>query len=347
MVLVVPAPSTGIASTWEYGGTNWVLRSPAAPPVLGTSQFLMVHDLSRGVSVLTAQNATQTWEYDGFTWTQRAAAPGPRDRACIGFDPHRARTVLHGGTSTAGLPLGDTWEYDGTAWGLVCSGPAVAGASATFDAARRRLVMIHVNAGANLTYEFDGTAWQFVPVLGGLPALTGMALAYDFGRERTLAFGGSGGTFVSLGTHRYGALTPATETAFGQGCAGASIEPGFASQPYQVPYLGMTFGARLYAAPFGQPSVVAFGASSSAAGATPLPVSLQFVGMPGCTLFTSAEILLPTIVSGANASISFAVPPDLQLVGAQFFLQGFACEPGGNAASVIATRALACTIGSL
>src|SRR5207249_671924 len=70
--------------TWEWDGTDWMQRVPAAaPPARMFSP--MVFDVSRGVMVLFGGDmagfaASDTWEYDGATWTQRtfAVTPAPR-----------------------------------------------------------------------------------------------------------------------------------------------------------------------------------------------------------------------------------------------------------------------------
>lgn len=348
-VVLVGWTSGSLSSvTWEYDGITWTPRSFAVHPTLGTSQFLLLYDAWRGVCVLTVQGGLQTWEYNGYAWTQRSVGtPAPRNRAALVYDYHRQRSVLHGGLDpTSQLPLGDTWEYDGNAWHLVTSGPLLVDCSAVYDLHRRRAVFVHRDAVTTRTHEYDGS-WQAVNTQWPTVPTTRPSLAYDSRAAQAVSFGGDIGAGPLPLAFFYRSSSPATVEPFGQGCSGAWIAPSFAPQPYHVPYLGMDFGLRFWSAPWNQPSVVAFGTSNAAFGSppVPLPLSLQAVGMPGCTLYTSADILLSTTVSGANATASFPVPMVPQLVGARFYLQGFAAEPGGNPAGLIATVALDCRIG--
>jgi hypothetical protein len=349
VVLVLQASSTPGPVTWEYDGTTWTPRPMAVQPTFPEASSV-VYDSSRGVVVLATQGTvgTETWEYDGTSWTQLfpPASPPPRSGAGLVFDPLRNRTILHGGYDPNYFVLNDTWEYDGVAWVHSGSGPACDTFAITFDCHRRRAVSFgEYFATSQETHEYTAGVW-FVATSSGPPPMRDATLVYDFTRQECVLFGGQlQGGAISGSTWRYRSWQPATVAPFGQGCTGTSIVPGFLPQPYHVPYLGMTFGVRMYAAPYNQPSFVAFGFSNTNAGSVPLPLSLQFLGMTSCTLYTSADILLPTSVSGANATTSFSVPVLPWLIGAHFFLQGFALDPGGNPANLIGTQALACTIG--
>jgi hypothetical protein len=353
MVLVVRTFPTGVVSTWEYDGTTWTQRALATQPVAPFGGPL-VYDSSRGVVVLFSEGfhaaTASTWEYSGIDWVQRspATSPPPRYGSSLAFDPHRGRAILHGGyTQTV---LSDTWEYDGTNWlpASGSAGPARAGYGFAFDAYRRRAVLFgDLAVSAANTLEYEAGTWS-ASVSAGPPTLEGPALVYDVLRQECVMFGGIhvGPNAPTNATYRYRPVTPAATVPFGQGCAGGSVVPGFLQQPFHAPYLGLTFGVRMYSAPGNQPSFVAAGLSRTSWNGVPLPLPLGFVGMTGCQLLVSGDVLLPTTVSGANATTELAIPPQLALLGAQFFLQGFVFEPGANPMHLINTRGLECTIGS-
>lgn len=353
MVLLVY--NNGGPETWEYDGTTWTQRQLAVqPPASGNDGI--VYDASRGTNVVWTQSfgfgGGETWEYNGFAWTQRFPnnAPSPRHSAGMVFDPLRGRTILHGGYA-AGGPSAQTWEYDGTTWflqPLTGQSPDRNDFAFSFDAHRRRAVMFGGYGSQQAgTFEYDTAGWQLRTQVGP-PPVAGGAMVYDILRQENVLFGGRDLATNQLrdSTFRYRSLAPATVVPFGQGCAGASIAPGFLPQPYHAPYLGMPFGVRLYSAPFNMPSFIAVGFSQTTYQGVPLPLPLGFLGMTGCQLLGSADLTVSTTVSGANATWSFVVPQQPSLAGAQLFLQGFAFELGGNPANLINTRGLACTVGT-
>lgn len=351
--VLVTGNSSG-ALTWEYDGAQWTtVNLPQTPPVDGDA--LMVYDASRGVLVLVLDSPTApggaTWEYDGFVWTQRLplAALPPLAGAELVYDPLRARTLLHGGYNGQGNS-GRTWEYDGAGWSLASNAwgnPVAYDFAFAFDAHRRRAVLFG-GAGPNLalgTYEYDGT-WQPRTQSGPSPRF-GATMVYDAIRQQCVLFGGTATTFGGYynDTYCYRALAPARALTFGQGCAGTGAAPGLLPAPYHVPYLGMAFTSQLYGVPYGQPSFLAFGLSRTNTAGVPLPLSLQTYGLNGCTLWISPDTTRFATGTGSNAAVTFQVPNTPGLVGVRFYEQGFALDPGGNAAGLIVTRALECTIG--
>lgn len=207
---------TPFGDTWEWDGSTWSLKSPAASPAPRSGHH-MAYDATRqrvvlfGGSFPDAGISAETWEWDGTTWTKRAPALSPPARVfgAMAWDANRQRVTLFGGnvTSAAGF-FDDTWEWDGTTW-LDVSPPdggapgPVARAMHTlvYDAARQRIELFagYTENGAGLRdlWEWDGTVWVARPQpLQPLPRAMHQA-AYDIDRSRTLMFGG----WDTLGCH--------------------------------------------------------------------------------------------------------------------------------------------------
>jgi hypothetical protein len=347
-----------VAETWLFDGSNWSVSAAPTPSGLWGND-LLVYDAARGLCVLYTQGffngSGETWEWNGFSWTSRQLATNPpllRDAGMV-FDLQRNRTVLFGGRLSNGNPSYTTWEYDGTNWTntMAIAFPGRSAMACAYDAQRRRIVMFGGigNGDPTGTYEYTGPggSWQMV-TLASPPAREGAVMVHDMLRQEGLLFGGRDLSWYLLRNdlYRYRALVPATAVPFGQGCAGSGVVPGLLPQPYHVPYVGMTFGVRLFSLPFGQPAFVAFGNSRTSFAGGALPASLAPIGMTGCTLFVSPDVLVAAPGSGTSASTSFVIPNQQTLVGIPFYVQGVAVDIGGNAANLISTRAIDCRIGT-
>ncbi len=198
-----PSGTVVFADTWEYDGTNWVLRTPLTVPDERDSH-VMAYDLARGRTVmfggwdLAFTFLGQTWEWDGTDWQDMAPAnaPSPRLLAAMAYDTARGVTVLFGGLDQNGR-RNDTWEWDGTDWTqrFLPTAPAVRSSHAmTYDLARGRIVMFGGDDGVlflNDTWEYDGNTWVQVPTDGAPPARVDAQLVFDTQRGRSVLFGGA------------------------------------------------------------------------------------------------------------------------------------------------------------
>jgi hypothetical protein len=180
-----------LTDTWEWDGTTWTERTPAASPPVSTSHA-MAYDVARQRIVLFG-GSSDTWEWDGTTWTQRTPASSPPGRIghFLAYDAARQRVVLFGG-AYGNSCLSDTWEWDGAAW--TPRNPANSPRESCFDynlaydAARQRVVYVG-RSQTNNTWEWDGTTWtQRNPA--DPPSGQG-ALAYDVARQRLTFFNGT------------------------------------------------------------------------------------------------------------------------------------------------------------
>src|SRR5262245_48810858 len=138
----------------------------------------------------------------------------------MAYDLPRDRVVMWGGTPD---DSSRTWEFDGFAWTAVATPPhppgSVPGASMAFDFASSRTPLVQssqVNSNTTGLWSWDGMAWTQVPSANALalPGRMDAALAYDFGRARTVMFGGfdtcpRGDTWEWDGTAWHTATPPA------------------------------------------------------------------------------------------------------------------------------------------
>jgi hypothetical protein len=127
--------------------------------------------------------------------------PPARSLTAMAFDSVRGRTVLFGGTATAG-PLGDTWEWDGSDWTQIQDvGPSArSGHAMAFDSDQQRTLLFGGLASGGMigdTWQWDGTAWTQVEDTGP-PVRELHGMVYATNRKRTVVFGGEDGSGTTL-----------------------------------------------------------------------------------------------------------------------------------------------------
>ena len=88
------------------------------------------------------------------------------------------------------------------------------------------------------------------------------------------------------------------------------------------------------------------GFSRTSWGGVPLPVPLDFAGMPGCALHVSGEALLGVPGSGAALTLPLAIANDASLLGARFHNQALVLDPGANALGATLSNAGEARIGA-
>ncbi|MBL8748174.1 MAG: hypothetical protein JNK78_03375 [Planctomycetes bacterium] len=320
----------------------------------------MVFDIQRGRIVLFGGNATrspgpiylgETWEWDGSTWTLvSTAGPAPRTAAAMAYDSVRGRSVLFGGYSPATGVLGDTWEWDGAAWAQVAaSGPPVRHYHAmAFDGPRGKTMLFGGRAsggpssGENDTWEWDGAAWG---QLGGPapPVRWIHAMVFDSARRRMVTFGGvwspSGvGIFLDDTWERGTAL--ATTGIYGASCGSPPVT--FGPHVGSRPMIGQAQLSDVGNAPFGFAAVVW--------GVTQQALSLDFLGITGCTLLNGAEMEIGSFcasTSFSSAQHNLAIPYDLTLLGVRVYLQAWVLAPGYNPFGIALSNGLELVIGDV
>jgi hypothetical protein len=371
------ARGTLVAGTWEWDGAGWRFASDFGPV---REDHAMAFD-ARAHRVLLFGGVTfgtehaDTWSWDGTSWSLVASSgPSPRVHAALAFHEATGRMVLFGGAS-AGTPMGDTWEWDGVAWTQSsASGPAArsghfvvydrarrvnllfgggvadtwewdgaawsqrfptvipSALSATYDAFRERVVAL---GSAGTVWEWTGSDWLLRAPAGTLP--TSVLLAHDSARDRVVACGG-------VETSTLFTTAPPQVSSYGAACSGAATTPVLAAAT--LPWIGEMHRVLLAGVPNGSAAALVVGVSRTSIGGVPLPVSLAFLGAPGCALLTSGELVVPLPVVNGTGTWTVQVTGGPQLVGQRFFAQGIWLEPGANPAGLVLSNAIDQRVGA-
>lgn len=140
--------------TWEYDGTHWTLRNPAAKPTARAwaqcatvgNRVVLFGGTGGGTKWLN-----DTWDWDGDTWTERHPLNSPSG---IIID----QPALAGFQSKAYLALDKLWVWDGNDWSTRTDLPTTeftwgAGMTGGDDA----LFVVSPTAG---TWAWDGLVWS-------------------------------------------------------------------------------------------------------------------------------------------------------------------------------------------
>lgn len=76
------------------------------------------------------------------------------------------------------------------------------------------------------------------------------------------------------------------------------------------------------------------------------PIDLTPIGMAGCHLYTTIDLVLALSVAAPGVDLwSLPVPADANLLGATFFQQALAVVPGANGAGLLGSNAGEARIG--
>lgn len=353
-----PFGGPSVNQTWEFDGTTWTQVFPATTPG-GLGNYGACYDSVRGRVVIYGGTANSffpiaesgTWEYDGTNWSLRTTTgtPGPLERPAMCFHTGLGRSVLFGGIDPQIGGVDTTWLYDGTSWTaapVTGARPAVrTGATMTYDSVRGVCVLtggLNPTTGAPIvdTWEFDGVGWTQLPT--GTTGRYAAAMTFMPNLRQVVLFGGYNPvTFADLGdTWLFGAKV----RTFGTGCVGSSGVPALSAT--DAPRLGQNYTLTLNNLP--PSSSVAFfavGWSDQTSPLGPLPLSLAAVGMPGCSLLVSGEVLLVISATGGVSTLVTSLPNDAAFVGIEQFHQGCSIDPAANPAGLATSNAVRGVIG--
>ncbi len=127
---------------------------------------------------------------------------------------------------------------------------------------------------------------------------------------------------------------------FGRGCAGSSGLIGLrAAEPPQVGQsLTVTF-----APPPASSAILLVGVSNTTSTLGPLPRDLASIGMPGCALRVSTDLLLP--VAGSPARATLPLPKDATLAGLRLHAQAVILDAAANALGLVLSDAVTAVVG--
>jgi hypothetical protein len=239
------------------------------------------------------------------------------------YDVARAEMVLFGGWGPASFA--DTWTYDGTGWveRHPLSSPSPRGLhSMAYDRARERTVLWSGSEGGNSyveTWEWDGATWRRrTPSMSPPPE---GVIAYRPDARRVVLY-----RFPD--TWEYFPVNPADHAPFGSGCAGSAGVPRLDAE--SLPWIGSALTLRLSNLPPQMPAALNLGFSNSAWGALSLPFPLTGIGMPGCWLLVSPDVLCSIPGTSGTTTFRIQIPFDPSLVWVSFHNQAIVLDPGAN-----------------
>jgi hypothetical protein len=132
---------------------------------------------------------------------------------------------------------------------------------------------------------------------------------------------------LSAGDGTFPAIYEAGYSSSGTGCAGSLGVPRLV--PVRDARLGDVMQVNVVALPQDL-AFVASGLSDATSVFGPLPVDLTALGMPGCSLRVSPDVI--TLVSGADhvATFTMPIPNVASLLGLRFFQQALVPDPASN-----------------
>jgi hypothetical protein len=357
---VVLFGGAALGDTWEWDGTNWAVAATTGPAA--RVRHAMAFDAARQCVVLCGGNGfSDTWEWDGANWTLRATAfpTGVRSGHAMAYDPVRQRTVLFGGVSAQGIGIfgtNDTWEWNGVSWAasLTNQPPGRMSHAMAWSPALQRIVMFGGGSFTTTawfvefsdTWAFDGVQWQLVSVVGP-PSRSRHALAFDDAHGQLVLFGGATGftTPTLRGDTWVLGSTSAVATTYGSGCG----TPPLALAPVAAarPVLGQVARALVPNAPT-LAFALAVGFSNTVFGPAALPLPLDGLGMTGCFLHQSADVLgLPLNPVAAGLEFALPLPTTPTLLGVHVFLQAYGFAPGQNPAQITTSNGIDWKLGDV
>ena len=339
-------------STFLWTGTDWLLH----PAFLGPTgqgapcHVALAHDPVRNQTVCFLgarfnsgiQAAMQTYVWDGFGWSPRPTAVVPMfyENPTLAWDPAAGRLLLgvNGGGNAA------FYEWTGTNWQqrLPAGAPTAAGVLAT-DTAQQKLVMFDgvMNFQPNHTWTVANGVMQQIATPVEPSRRWAAAMAYDPVRQRLVLFGGSASTInpyaFALGDTWEFQLPPgASFTTYGAGCLGSRGVPTIAPSFGSLPRVGQTFSVAVTNLALQAWTFMFLGTSDTSYGPLTLPLSLGFIGAPGCSLLASGDDLgLVTNVLGTGLW-QWPVP---NAPGFSFYTQAFSFDAPANPLGITTSNA--------
>ncbi len=349
-----------LPDTWEYDGTNWVLRHTAGPNE-DLYNHRMVFDAARGVVVRFGGGGAGGLKGDTHTWTgsswqlRTSGGPSPREQHAMAYDRQRQRVVLFGGLGNSGL-LGDTWEWNGVTWQQMSpsvSPSARREAGLAYTGSSRKLVLFGGYAASlrGDTWTWNGTAWSQLAATNPPPAMAYFEFDQDPSADSISLVRGQefSSYYIAHYELRVPVTAPATFSTFGAGCPGSAGTPQLAAAVGSLPYVGAAFTVRLTNLTAGlfNPAFLMSGFSTTTWNGAPLPRDLQNLGLPGCTAWIAPEATELLQNLGGVAEKTWVIPAAPALVGIDFHVQGAVMDQTANQAGFALSNAGSVHIGQL
>jgi uncharacterized repeat protein (TIGR03806 family) len=132
--------------------------------------------------------------------------------------------------------------------------------------------------------------------------------------------------------------------SFGSSCGLMNPPPRLEQRPDAEARLGSTLIMDVSPLPTNEGALFIFGTSKTAWGPLPLPIALDGVGMLGCDLRVSIDLLVAVAANNNLATMPLPIPNDPQLLYRQFFMQSLALQQGSSPFGGVMTNAAQVTI---
>lgn len=359
--------SSSLDDTWAWDGQSWTqLTSPASPSgrrdlqmtsAIGSTGLLLFGGTEATSGGALGTPRSDTWRWDGSQWTELFPVNEPVSRArhTMALDQAGQRILLFGGRGAGGL-LGDTWQWNGANWSLLIP-PTAPSPSArehsrmACDPTTGIAVLFGGWDGQFLgdTWAWDSVAWTS-PTTSAQPSVrSGESLAWHEASGHFVLFGGFGhlpGQSESYFDETWiWQRDVAFASTYGVGCGSPSL--GLVPDPAARPIIGQVGRATIVNAPT-LAAGVSMGFQDDTFLGAPLPVSLSVLGMTGCQLWHSADVLgLPVApFSSTSLLFSYLIPSNPSLSGASVFLQAYVLAPGANPLQIVVSNGLEWRLGT-
>lgn len=349
------AASNNFGDTWVYAGGQWTQKSPAASPS-PRRWGVMAYDWANNRVLLFGgygtANMNDTWAWDGNNWIQLSPQTQPPIKSRAGFvSIRKAQEILmYGGTTTTSTatPTTEMWKWNGSDWSAVTQtgGPTSGVEPGMVYDDYREVVVAY--GGHNVspkpdTYEWDGVTWAKRNVTS--PGNRSRpSIGYISALRKTVVFGGYTGAlpFVDT-THEYMTDKPASFVTSGTGCRSSAGSPVLSAS--SLPWTGGTLTLEVQPVSATAPVLITLGFSKTQWGAFNLPLSLAPLGAPGCTLYTTPDLLLLATNSAGVGTLSLPIPADPALAGGMFFDQAWVFDASANQLGLAFSNLGEATIG--
>ena len=336
-------PNGLLGDTWEYDRkTNaWINPKPAVAPSARVHARMAYELKGLRMIMFGGNNLAETWSWDGSKWTNLTSSttksPSGRQQVNMATNTRTGEIVLFGGTTNGNIGIvGDTWIWSGKDWRQIVTktipgGTGIRNGKMTYDNVRDRMVLYGgvkgIGGFSAEAWEFDGTDWS-----SRLPATrpvgrAGMGLAFVRSLGTTCMF--SGYPYPAQNeTWSYQTDKVAIYKTSGTGCKSSAGIPTMSVTGQ--PWIGDTLNIAIGQLPAAAPVLVSIGISKSNWGALKLPLSLGFLGAPGCNVQCNIELALPAANKQGVARLALPLPTNPFLGGASFYNQAFVRDPGAN-----------------
>lgn len=321
--------------TWEWDGADWTLVDSSTA---GIGWDACYDPVLRGVF---CSNGTGQFLWDGGHWIQLGVSSSSTAGNAMVFDAASGGELSWSSNVTSvfrpQIGRNAVFYHNG-----FHSASNSAGAYST----RRQIPVlfggVSITSGPPQTWWWNGRGWQMATLVEP-PRRSASAMAYDVRRDVFVMFGGDrySGSEAADTWELSITANPASFATYGQGCAGSTgTAPTLDADARwsTAPIVGGLFFARIDGAPISQPVFGIVGLSRTLWGNFTLPFDLTPLGMPGCALLASMDVVEapgivgPTAGLGRSAIGSGLPPRDRRQLAPRTWRPPLSLQPSGAVA---------------